>query len=155
MEPGTPKEKVLLMLQKLLADRFKLIVVRESRQSQTYALTVAPGGPKLEKAASETEGGNYILRGRIEGARMPIGMLAESLTSITKVPVMNETGLSGLYSVKLKWTPDDDQANGKSELAGPSIFTALQEQLGLKLVAHKAPVEYLVVQHAEKMPAEN
>jgi uncharacterized protein (TIGR03435 family) len=155
LEPNTGKEKIPLLLQKLLEERFKLSVGYESKTVQTYALTVGPGGPKFDKATEDSPVANYNLHGAIQGTKMPTGMLAELLTRQTGLPVVDETGLTGPFVIKLKWEPEETRANGNSDPMGPSIYTALQEQLGLKLVSKKNPVEYLVVQHAERVPTEN
>ena len=83
----------------------------------------------------------------------PISALANQLSSVERRSVIDKTGLTGSYDIDLKWTPDDAPAGADAD-TGPSIFTALQEQLGLKLEAAKGPVETLVVDHAE-LPAEN
>jgi uncharacterized protein (TIGR03435 family) len=158
------KEQIPEMLQKLLADRFQLTVRRESRQMPAFFLVAAADGPKLKSPKSDTSGGNYILRGRIGGPAMPIPVLADALGRVIGSPVIDKTGLSEKFDILLKWTPDPDAASAApvsgdspptAAPAGPSIYTALQEQLGLKLQSTKAPVEFLVVTHAEKIPAAN
>ena len=83
--------------------------------------------------------------------------LAEQLSRLLGRPVLDQTGLSGLFDFVLEWSPTE--ANGtdpEGELpVGPSLFTAVQEQLGLKLESHKAPVEFLVIDRAEKVPTGN
>jgi uncharacterized protein (TIGR03435 family) len=84
--------------------------------------------------------------GRIVGDAVPIETLAASLSRVTGYAVADRTGLSKTYKIDLKWTPEDKEGNG------PSIFDAIQEQLGLKLEAGSGPVEVLVIDHAERVP---
>jgi len=148
-----PKEQFRqrqFMLQALLADRFKLQAHRETKEMPVYALVVAKGGLKLKEshaiAGMSSSGG-----GRITIAAGRLDDLAFSLTNDVDRIVANKTGYTGKYDVDLKWTPDDRQGTPD---AGPSIFTALEEQLGLKLIPTKGPVDVLVVEHVER-PSEN
>jgi len=140
------------MLQALLADRFKLRVHYESRIQSIYQLVVAKSGPRLmpwpaeQKSRGISWGPDRI---RIQGAGMD--KLAFCLSDALSRKVVDNTGLTGNYDINLKWTPDDLQ--GRPD-AGPTLFTALEEQLGLKLDAAKGPVNTLVVDHVEK-PSEN
>ena len=146
------------MLQSLLADRFKLSVHQETRQLPVYALVVAKGGPKL---AESKENGNTVSAKRghlIVQSRNSVATLAEELSKVLGRDVLDQTGIDGRYSIDLKWTPDDSaaptptaqqQATPMPDASGPSIFTALQEQLGLKLQPAKASVQVLVIDHIE------
>jgi len=138
-----------LMLRTLLAERFKLAVHSETRQLPVYTLVFAKGGPRLEKATEPgtTSPGGGMIRGTME-----MSLLASYLSSITGRRVIDQTGLTGPYTFSLKWTPDDRPATG--DTSAPSLVTAIQEQLGLKLESTKGPVEILVIDHAEK-PTEN
>jgi uncharacterized protein (TIGR03435 family) len=164
------------MLKALLADRFKLRIHREVRQISGYSLVVTDRGAKLTEVQSDgreensppnvplfgprieftTEDGDRSVTGH--GAsigRDLIRVLAVSLGS----PVLDKTGLGGVYDFTLRWTPALDEASiGRSvpspSAAGSAIFTALTEQLGLRLVAQKVPVEVLVIDSAGK-PTEN
>lgn len=163
-----PQEQVKLMLQNLLADRFKLVLRRESKEMPGYALVIAKGGSKLK----ETEGGNDR-RGQMRMSRGILDMqgiktqgLAANLANIVGRPVVDKTGLTGEYDAKLQFTPENAQVMGMpppgggaeppppNEGAGPSIFTAVQEQLGLKLEAQKLQADLFIVERAEK-PTEN
>jgi uncharacterized protein (TIGR03435 family) len=148
------------MVQALLADRFKLVTHTETRQLPIYALVVAKGGPKLGRTQSN---GTTINHGRdhIEvHSSNSVAVLAEELSKEVGRDVVDKTGIEGRYNLKLQWTPDDratPAAGGSASPAsdsGPSIFTALDEQLGLKLDPQKGPVEVLVIDHAE-MPSAN
>jgi uncharacterized protein (TIGR03435 family) len=147
------REQAAPMLRSMLADRFKLQVHHETRELPVYALVIAKGGFKLKQAQGaenlygmSTNWGLISVRGGPIGARFIVG-----LSNFVGRVVIDKTGLTGYYDITLKWTPDEDQTAGAP---GPSIFTALEEQLGLKLVATKAPVDVIVVDHVER-PTEN
>jgi bla regulator protein BlaR1 len=171
------------MLQALLADRFKLTLHRETKELPVYSLVIAKNGPKLQEAKADdtypngikgfdgrgTAGMMRMGRGELTGQGLPMGSLVRLLTQQLGRTVLDKTGLTGKYDFTLKWTPDESEApmlkgagDGKQgtgstptpESSGPSVFTALQEQLGLKLESQKGPVEILVIDHAEK-PSEN
>jgi uncharacterized protein (TIGR03435 family) len=158
--PETPRDQMLLMLQTLLAERFKLEFHREPREMSYYALAPSKKGPKIEVATTDGPGPNESNGGgRIVRRQLSMLMLATLLArfEFRGGVVLDETGLKGLYGVNLQWTPGatmnaDSNVDGS---AGPSLFTALQEQLGLKLEAKKGPVEVMVIDHAEKNPVEN
>jgi uncharacterized protein (TIGR03435 family) len=135
-----------LMLQSLLADRFKLTWHKEIRQLPVFDLVIAKGGSKLQE--SKADGRTYntgTQRISDQGVTMPV--LADQLAARLGRPVIDKTGLTGRYDVTLKWTPDDTEP---APDAPPSIFTAVQEQLGLKLESTKGPVETLVIDHVEE-----
>lgn len=157
---GAPsRDQMMLMLQNLLQDRFQLKLHRESREGKVYALAVARNGPKLEKAIADES--SYIGLFRYDAPERPsltyvlagknstIAQLIDRLKGQLRTPaIADNTGLQGPFKFRLEFTPDDPQA------AGPSLFVALQEQLGLKLESGKGPVEMLVIDHAER-PAGN
>lgn len=157
--------RMRLMLQSLLADRFKLILHREDKVEQLYELVVAKGGPKF-KPAAETEKGSGEMRranGQLTFIGAPISWLAMALSGeALDRYVVDKTGLEGHYDFTLQWTPDQGLHNQpqapdalpRAESSGPSIFTALQEQLGLQLKSAKGPVEILVIDEAGH-PTEN
>jgi len=148
------------MLQAMLGDRFKLRVHHETKELPVYALVVAKGGAKISESPANVDVSESIGPGQLKGQGMEIGSLAMSLSGIVGRLIVDKTGLTGKYDARLEWTPTDlrgtTQANGTTPLsdAGPSIFTALQEQLGLKLESAKAPVDTIVIDHVE-MPSEN
>ena len=166
-----------LMLQSLLADRCKLKIHFETKEHPTYTLVVAKGGLKLKEADPNNTYANGIKvpegrprtgvmmlgpYGKLTGQAIPIPRLAGQLAALIRSPVMDRTGLTGKYDFTLEWSPDEGrgmtmQGAGRptpSDDSGPSIFTAIQEQLGLKLESTKGPVEYVVVDHVER-PSEN
>jgi len=148
-QPVKDDALLMAMLQTLLADRFKLVVHRETRSIQAYVLEVAKNGPKLEKA-DESGSSTSNSRGRIVARNSSMDHFAEVLSRQMELPVLNHTALDGLFNLKLEWNPQITDPNA----VGPTVFTALQEQLGLRLRSQKTPVEMIVVDHAEK-PAGN
>ncbi len=164
--PNTPDDQLRLMLQSLLAERLKLAVHTEEREMPFLALIVAKNGPRLA-AAKKTNDRRPQVAGRIVHPQMQMSMLATLLSRFERQIVIDKTGLRGPFSVDLHWVPDalreralqggpPPVVNGQPmDLSGPSLYTALQEQLGLKLESRKGPVEVLVIDHAEKVPEEN
>lgn len=146
-------EQAALMLRPLLANRFKLRVHQETRVLPVYSLVIARGGFKLKPSQEpESLGGMVTDRGLITIRGGPIGVrFVAGLSDAVGRVVVDKTGLTGNYDMTLRWTPDEQRS---ADDAGPSIFTALEEQLGLKLVTDKAPVDVLVVDHVER-PSEN
>jgi uncharacterized protein (TIGR03435 family) len=144
-------------VQSLLADRFQLKFHSEVRQLPVFALVVAKGGPKLQAAKAGQASGFYAGHpGRLNCAGVSMSELADDLPEdgVSRV-VLDKTGLTGRYDFKLRWTPDDTPADAAAPDSGEgSIFTALQEQVGLKLEPQKGPVEVLVIDHIER-PSEN
>jgi uncharacterized protein (TIGR03435 family) len=138
------------MVQKLLAERFGLVLHRETRPMPAYVIEVGKSGPKLEKSAGGESSTTYG-RGNFEARNTSMDLFAHVLARQMDLPVVNRTGLEGVYNFRLQWTPESAQSRPD---AGPSIFTAIQEQLGLRLRAEKAPVEVLVIDRAER-PSEN
>jgi uncharacterized protein (TIGR03435 family) len=147
--PDSNKE-LALMLQSLLEDRFKLAVHRETREETVYQLEVAKGGAKLRMANADEHPGFGMEPGRINSMAVPLQYLAGNLASVLGRPVIDKTGLDGKYSYTLTYTPDNA---APADATGPSIFSALQEQLGLKLESTKGSVEVLVIDHVEKPSA--
>jgi uncharacterized protein (TIGR03435 family) len=143
------------MVQALLADRFQLKTHQEIRQLPVYALVVAKGGPNFKPSEIN---GTTIDSGRVQlhiaGSDDTISILARELAQTLGRVVLNNTGLSGRYDLRLRWTPDDAAPDPSVPDAPPDIFTAIQEQLGLKLESTKGPVPVLVIDSVE-MPSTN
>ncbi|MGB7171342.1 MAG: TIGR03435 family protein [Acidobacteriaceae bacterium] len=137
------------MLQNILTTRFQMRAHQESRPMPAYALRIAKGGPKL-KTAGPDPGGWSAGRGRLTGQSMDMSTLAGLLSGSLSSIVVDQTGLTGKYDVTLTWTPDDQRGLPDS---GPSLFTALQEGLGLRLESTRAPVPVLVIDSIEKPSA--
>lgn len=159
--PEATREEIKEMLQALLSERFKLTFHRETRQRPVYTLAVAKGGSKLPEAKKEEKSG--VTAGAEAGRlqltlqKQPMAGLANTLANMLGNPVLDQTGLTGMYDFKLDYAPDlptrpdgkPPMLNGVPAESGPSIFTALQEQLGLRLEEKKGPVEVMVVDHAD------
>jgi uncharacterized protein (TIGR03435 family) len=152
-----------LILQAVLADRFQLKVHHETKETAVYALVVGKNGPKLKESASETKFQASLEMGptgRMVDRRTPMSRLAEFLSTQADRPVVDQTGLTGFYDFTLEWNFTDDQraagvgVRGDSDSSSPALFTAVQEQLGLRLEKAKAPIDVLVIDHAA-IPSEN
>ena len=141
----------LVMLRAVLSDRFHLRFHRELRQLPMYAMVAAKNGPKLQPSKEGAPPGRMIVQPGIISGRVSPGYLASILAAQLRAPVVNQTGISGNFDVTLKYARDDSTRDSDQ----PSIFIALQEQLGLKLEARKGPVDLLVVEHVEKTPTAN
>ena len=154
------------MLQPVLEDRLKLKVHRETKIVRTYDLVIAKGGFKLKEAdpnntyengikvpeGAPRAGMMQLQSGKLRAQTITIARFAGQLGLLVDGPVADKTGLTGNYDFTLEWAPTTGSA--ASEDSGPSIFTAVQEQLGLKLEPTKGPVDALVIDHVEK-PTEN
>jgi uncharacterized protein (TIGR03435 family) len=153
-----------IMLQKLLADRFKLSFHWEKKEVSIYALTVTKNGAKLTASAGDPKGPPNLAmpaRGRFRGRNATMAEFAGELQGVLDRPVIDKTGISGRYDVALDWTLDDFQATRFSGFPAPvdrtevpDLFTALQEQLGLRLESTKGSVDVMVIDHMER-PSEN
>jgi uncharacterized protein (TIGR03435 family) len=152
------KEQREAMVQAVLADRFKLAAHIETKELPGYELVVGKKGPKLKDStrARESYGANF---GDIQTDAMKIPTLAKILSQQLQRTVTDKTGLTGMYDFELKWTLDQGVApragseQPEASDPGPSLFSALEEQLGLKLNATKEPVETLVIDHVEQPSA--
>jgi uncharacterized protein (TIGR03435 family) len=166
-ESRTSPDQLKLMLRALLEDRFKLTIHRETRELRVYALTVAKNGPRLHAAqdgerSSAQRPPGYVRQFRCDLAEfanllsiqlnMPMMSADPSVRAVSTgvpVPVLDKTGIKGVYDISVEVKPEPD---GDTFVAWQR---ALQEQLGLKLEAQKAPLEVLVIDHAEKVPTAN
>jgi uncharacterized protein (TIGR03435 family) len=181
---GTTKDQFHMMMRNLLIDRFKLKFHYEKKQMQAYDLVVAKNGPKLKESEGspdpdeslkrepggpkiDAEGFPILPHGRVPMAIMlgsghvatrhveeTMERLAATLSAQVHHPVSDVTGLSGKYDFTLNYIADS-AAPSTTDDTGPNIFTALQEQLGLKLESKKNIVDVLVIDHIEKTPTEN
>jgi uncharacterized protein (TIGR03435 family) len=173
-KPEVPEERQAqrwLMVQSLLADRFKLAVHHETKELPVYALVVAKSGPRFHETAAlpgppgapPPKHGMRMGRGDLTVNGYGLDRLADALSRLLSRVVLDQTGLKGTYDFTLKWTPSEGQgamaetprdAAPPPDASGPSIFTALRERLGLKLESQKGPVDTLVIDHVER-PSEN
>jgi uncharacterized protein (TIGR03435 family) len=188
VSPRTTLQQFRLMLQNLLADRFKLALHKETREMAIYSLGVAKNGPKLKKAtpdpppdenspaddresrpgplAKDRDGYPLLGPGMTmamtgDRARMAnkghMQLLVDMLAVQTGRPVVDGTGLTEEYEFAVYWIPRPPGADPSmtEDPAGPDLFAALQQQLGLKLEPKKSPIEVLVIDRAEKVPTAN
>jgi uncharacterized protein (TIGR03435 family) len=157
---GDPSsEQMLVMLRNLLETRFRLKVHKENREGAIYALVVAKSGHKLKEPEKDDKPA-YIRSGRtgspsenaltylLWGHKASMPLIAESLGERLGRPGVDRTGIAGEFDFKLEYAADDSKPEN-----GPSIFAALQEQLGLKLESTRGPIETLIIDHAEKPSA--
>jgi uncharacterized protein (TIGR03435 family) len=147
---GATRSQIKLMVQSMLAERFKLALQRETRMLPVYELVTAKNGPKLQPGSGGGNDGISSSGGSVKARTVTMAFFAATLSRYIGTPVFDKTGLSGAFDFNMEYAPDD---RGNSDK--PSVFTAVQEQLGLKLQAAKGPVEVLVIDHAEKVPTEN
>jgi len=146
--PGTKAwDRIRLRLQTLLAERFQLTIHKSASEVQGYALVVAKNGAKLKQAEGDAPPGTMRSRGQIEGRHGTMKMLASVLSNFTGRPVVDQTGLTAAYDYKLEYM----QEGGPQDAS--SVFSALQEQLGLRLEKSKATIESIVVERAERPSA--
>jgi uncharacterized protein (TIGR03435 family) len=160
------RDEQMAMLRNLLADRFKLAFHREQKEFSIYELEVAKGGPKLKPSTAAPDDPAQLIstvypqRIVLPARNATMGDLASLMQrAMLDRPVVDKTGLTGRYDFDLEWAPDETQFGGEVPAASadaPSapLFSAIQQQLGLKLEAARGPVEALVVDKAER-PSEN
>lgn len=167
-------DTLALMVQSLLEDRFQLKTHRETRQLPLYELTVAKGGLKFKLSDDQTSpaallgtggaqrggglprGGIRVGRGDLAVSAQPLSLFAMALGALyVDRPVVDKTGLNGLYDINFQWTQDADlTATAPTTPAGQSLFSALEEQLGLKLESARGPLPVLVIDSIQR-PSEN
>jgi uncharacterized protein (TIGR03435 family) len=167
--PSRSRQEIIgPLLQALIEDRFKLKVHGETKDSPVYFLTVAKGGPKLKAGSCITRDPNapnmpgqrqsafcgFFGMGdnSLQATSTTAEVLARELSGILERRVLDRTGYTGEFDVRLKWSADLNAAPTTD--SGPSIFTAIEEQLGLKLESGRAPIDVLVIDHVEH-PSEN
>jgi uncharacterized protein (TIGR03435 family) len=152
--PGTSKEQITLMLQSLLAARFKLVAHRETKELPIYVLVVGKSGPRFRavaydgSAAEIDNGGGHPPMVVLKTHHVSMELLAATLQGYIGDKVVNATGLNGLFDFTLNFNLDESMS-----AEGPTIFEAVQRQLGLKLDAGKGPVEVVVIDHVERPTA--
>jgi uncharacterized protein (TIGR03435 family) len=168
---GTPGEtrpnldEQMSMLRKFLADRFGLAFHHEQKELPMYALTVAKGGSKLKESTGPADALPELInvvypdRVMLPARNATVAQFASMMQrAVLDRPVVDRTGLTGRYDFQLEWAPDESQFGGQlpvnPETTKPGLFTALQEQLGLRMEALKGPVEVLVIDRVAR-PAEN
>jgi uncharacterized protein (TIGR03435 family) len=165
---GAPNGKQWkIMIQKLLADRFKLTFHKDKRELSVYVLSVSKTGAKMTKNDSAPNGlPALFFQGGLGKLNVRNALMSDFTGLMQSVvldrPVVDQTGLTGRFDFTLNWTPDDSQFAGMgarippptdSADAPPNLYTAIQEQIGLKLEATKAPADVMVIDHVEKPSA--
>ncbi len=157
--PG--ERQLMVMLQHLLAERFHLSVVSETKEQQVYILEPARNGPKVQHTRDTTVPVFFrvVQRHQVTSTNAPLEHLVETLAWILGRPVIDKTGIEGPMDYQLEWAPDDiqlrsDESPVQTDGSLPSLGSALQEVLGLRLVSQKGPVEIVSVQSAAQ-PAAN
>lgn len=168
--PATPENtpRIRLMVQSLLEQRFKLALHRDTRMQMVYELSVAKGGPKVKTSAGpgadRPQGIWNRGRGEMVATNIPVSTLVDVLSQRLGATVIDKTGLAGKYDFTLSFMPEPTQAdlalfgpppeaNPPADGSLPSVFTALQEQLGLRLESARGPVDVLVIDRAERPDA--
>lgn len=156
--PTTPFPELQLMLQNLLTERFQLKLHHEMRELTVLVLVAGKNGIRFQEAkeGSSTTGNSFI-PGRIISNSISMHMFATLLTRFQREPVLDMTGLKGMYELKLEYAPEAllKPGDDAEPVPGASIYSALQSQLGLKLESRKGPQDVLVIDHAEKTPIGN
>jgi uncharacterized protein (TIGR03435 family) len=158
-------DELHVMFQNLLIDRFKLKFHKETRMLPAYELVVDKSGPKLTENTSPEHFDipvNPAGFGKLDATHCSMSYFSWLLSQRLSRPVIDQTGLGRFYDFKLEYTPElppgsaarPEAAANLPPTNGPDIFTALREQLGLKLESHKGPVEVMVIDHVER-PSEN
>ncbi len=164
-DPKADFDQLRLMLRSLLEDRFGLRVHRETRTTAVYALVVDKNGLRMRRSADQlspdvdgpsapgsalpNHGALRFGPGSVIGNAVEIPFFCSAfLSDATERVVVDRTKLTGRFDIQLHWTPEESAAQPRE--SGPSLFTAVRDQLGLRLESTKAPVEVLVIDHAEK-----
>jgi uncharacterized protein (TIGR03435 family) len=158
-------DEQMAMLRSLLTERFKLTFHREQKEFPIYALEVAKSGAKLKASATGVEAPPVVGPAQVFPQHVVLparnATMGDFVTlmqrAILDKPVVDKTGLNGRYDFDLQWAPDETQFDGglppATDSSSPPLFIAIQQQLGLRLVATKGPVQALVVDKAEKPSA--
>ena len=149
------------MLKTMLAERFHLVLHTETRQAPNYSLVVVKSGPKIKPTAG-SDPRTSSRPGHFEATKITMKKFADLIGHEAGRPVTDATGLEGVYDFTLDWSPaaglrlDAGESGAPAPAAGgPSVFTALEEQLGLRLESGKGPIEVLVVDKVERTPLGN
>jgi uncharacterized protein (TIGR03435 family) len=159
----TGMDRKMELLKGLLAERFQLQFHEESRELPVFWLIMVKNGPKFSQPADVDKPGLRIGTGLIEARKWDVSTLTSLLSAELNVPVLDKTGLSGIYNFRLEWSPSEtgfgfdyaDPAMGPppADPSKPSVFTAIQDQLGLRLQPSRGPVRVLVIDRVERPSA--
>jgi len=145
------------MLQRLSADRFQLRIRRETRDLPVYALVVSKNGPKIQplKPGEGKRGGIGWDRDGMFAYQSTLAQIGHALENQLGRPVVDKTGLPGLYELRVQYDERRLTESAAQDSDRPSVFTAFQDQLGLRLESQKEPIEVLVIESAQRTPTEN
>jgi uncharacterized protein (TIGR03435 family) len=144
------------MLRRLLAERFYLNTHWEKREATGFELVLARKRRDLQRSTYEHPGTTNIGNGRIEAKNVSMAMFADALATELERPVDDQTGVKGSYDLKILWAPEQFATGHEATPSeGPTLFNALEEQLGLRLRAKRVQIDTLVVDRAEKVPSDN
>jgi uncharacterized protein (TIGR03435 family) len=151
----TTREQLQAMMQTLLVERFKLVIHRERKSLSHYSLVTAKGGIKMESVEDVPLDYQGITNGGYIDSILSMTMLANLLARFeTELPVVDGTGKMGMFRVKLQWSLREAERVSDTE-QGASLVTALQEQLGLRLVHQNDPIDVFSIESVEKIPTQN
>jgi uncharacterized protein (TIGR03435 family) len=156
---AAPDKQLEVMLQALLAERFKLTLHRETKEQAAYIVVPGKGGLKFHESQSDGEmvaepnkdRTSVVLKG------VPASLFIEMLSSALHAPVINKTGLEGRYDATIdigKYFPDGSSIKNAQDIVS-ILMTGVEQELGLKLESKKLPIDLLIIDHAEKVPVEN
>jgi bla regulator protein BlaR1 len=151
-DPDPGEQRTRERMRTLLAERFQLKVHRDSKELGIYALVLGKDGPKLHESEDASKLGGQMMSqpGMLKGIQVGMAPLIIALSNMLERIVLDETGLKGRYDFQVEWTPDQTVAVADDLSRPGSIFTAVQEKLGLKLQSRKGPVPVIVVDIAER-----
>ncbi len=165
--PDTPLPRLREMLQTLLTERFKLEYHTTQKTMSYVALVVGKNGPKILEAVEDSDAShNSFIPGKIISNRITMAMLVTLFSRFLGETVVDMTGLKAWYAVNLEWTPEPAGTRGPAEsqaglpppvdaAPGPTVFSAVESQLGLKLEHRKGPLDVMAIDHAERAPVGN
>jgi len=161
---STPVSVLREMLQTLLKERFKLEFHAAQKDLSYAALVIGKNGPKFAEVPEDTDASpkNTFLMGKIISNRIQMATFVTLLSRFQRETVVDMTGLKGWYTIDLQWTPEPPDTGGRAgqpppidALVGPTVFSAIESQLGLKLEHRKGPLDVMVIDHAERVPVGN
>jgi uncharacterized protein (TIGR03435 family) len=155
--PGNPPHDLIMqMLRTLLAERMTVVIHHEDKTMKYLALVRGKGEVKMTPADTSQERNNSGGTGHVTGNRISLGLVAMLLSRMEHQIIVDQTGLSGEYQIQLRWAPGSGGTDeAPADATAPSLFAAVQQQLGLKLESRNGPLDTIVVDHAEQIPAEN
>jgi len=151
------EDQLRVMMETLLADRFKVALHRTTKETQAYVVVIGKGGPKLVESKTDGESDVQPDQSRMQVTilRTPLSQLTDMLYMVLRTPVVDETGLKGKYDLTINMAKYVSMASDGAPDPIGIVQTALQEEMGLKLESRKVALDMLIVDHAEKSAGEN